>query len=138
VAQAHRMAPAADAPEPVIPGIAEWFGWSLLWTLILTVAATPIGLPLAVAETFLWELAVARFPAVERHRADLVLSAAVPAAPWAFPIPWLLTDWLKGPWPVLVALATAFLGFLLPRLLLRSLGLGALLGRRRSLLRNLT
>jgi hypothetical protein len=123
-------ASAADAPEPGLLGIAEWFGWSLLWILILTVAAAPVGLPLAVAETFLWELAVAHFPAVERRRGGLVLAAALLAAPWAFLVPWTLAEWLKGPWPVLVAFATAFLGFLLPRLLLRPLGPGALLGRR--------
>ena len=39
------------------------------------------------------------------------------AAPWAFLVPWVLADWLTGPLPVLVAFASAFLGFLLPRLL---------------------
>jgi hypothetical protein len=126
-------ASATEAPQPGLLGIAEWFGWSLLWILILTVAAAPIGLPLAVAETFLWEFAVARFPTVERRRWGLVLAAAVLAAPWAFLIPWILAEWLKGPWPALVAFATAFLGFLLPRLLLRPLRPGALLGRRLAL-----
>ncbi len=123
-------ASAAEAPHPGLTGILEWFGWSLLWILILTVAAAPIGLPLALAETFLWELAVARYPGLERRRWALVLGAAVLAAPWAFLVPWVLADWLQGPVPVLVAFTSAFLGFALPRLVLRPLGPGALLGRR--------
>ena len=123
-------ASAAEAPNPGLLGILEWFGWSLLWIVILTVAAAPIGLPLALVETFLWELAVARLPVLERDRRGLVLGAALLAAPWAFLVPWVLADWLKGPVPALVAYACAFLGFLLPRLAIRSLGPGALLGRR--------
>jgi hypothetical protein len=122
-------ASAAEAPDPGLSGILEWFGWSLLWIVILTVAAAPIGLPLVLAETFLWELAAARLPVLERDRRGLVLGAAVLAAPWAFLVPWVLADWLTGPLPAVVAYACAFLGFLLPRLLLRPLGPGALLGR---------
>ncbi len=123
-------ASATEAPHPGLTGILEWFGWSLLWIVILTVAAAPVGLPLALAETFLWELVVARYPGLERHRGGLVVGAAVLAAPWAFLVPCVLAEWLKGPLPILVAFASAFLGFLVPRLLLHSLGPGALLGRR--------
>jgi len=123
-------ASAAEAPDPGLSGILEWFGWSLLWIVILTVAAAPIGLPLVLAETFLWELAAARLPVLERDRRGLVLAAAVLAAPWAFVVPWVLADWLTGPLPAVVAYACAFLGFLLPRLWLRPLGPGAMLGRR--------
>ena len=123
-------ASAAEAPDPGLLGILEWFGWSLLWIVILTVAAAPIGLPLALVETFLWELAVARLPVLERDRRGLVLAAALLAVPWAFLVPWVLADWLKGPVPAVVAYACAFLGFLLPRLAIRSLGPGALLDRR--------
>lgn len=80
-----------------------WFAWSLLWIAILTVAAAPIGLALAAAETFLWRLMTARFPAPERNRATVVLSPAVIALPWASLVPWVLADWLKGPWPAAAA-----------------------------------
>jgi hypothetical protein len=123
-------ASAAEAPNPGLLGILEWFGWSLLWIVILTVAAAPVGLPLVLAEAFLWELAVTRLPVLERDRRGLVLGAALLAAPWAFLVPWVLADWLKGPLPTVVAYACAFLGFLLPRLVIHPLGPGALLGRR--------
>jgi hypothetical protein len=124
-------ASATEAPHPGLAGIAEWFGWSLLWILVLTVAAAPIGLPLAVAETFLWELAAARLPVLERRRWGLLAGAAVLALPWAFLVPWVLAEWMKGPVPAVVAYACALLGFALPRLIVRPLGPGALLGRRR-------
>jgi hypothetical protein len=108
----------------------EWFGWSLLWIVILTVAAAPIGLPLAVAEAFLWRLVVARLPVLERRHWGLLVGAAVLAVPWALLVPSILAEWLKGPWPAGVAYACAFLGSLLPRLVVPSLGPNALLGRR--------
>jgi hypothetical protein len=123
-------ASATEAPHPGFSGTAEWFGWSLLWIGVLTVAAAPIGLPLAVAEAFLWELVVARLPFLERRRWGLLVAAAVLALPWAFLVPWVLADWLQGPVPAAVAYACAFLGFALPRLLLRPLRPGALLARR--------
>ena len=121
---------AADAPRSGLSGVLEWFGWSLLWIVILTVAAGPIGLPLALAETFLWELAVARWPVLDRSRAGAALGSAVLAAPWAFLVPWVLAEWLEGPVPILAAGAAAFAGFFLPRLLVPALRPGALLGRR--------
>jgi hypothetical protein len=107
----------------------EWFGWSLIWIVIITVGAAPAGLALAAAETFLWRLTAAHFRFAERSRSGLVVGSALLALPWAFLVPWVLADWLKGPWPALVAFACAWLGFTLPRLGLRLLGPGALAPR---------
>lgn len=120
---------ATRAPEPGLLGALEWFGWSLLWIVILTVAAAPIGLPLALAQAFLWQMVVARFPALDRRPWGPALAAGLLAAPWAFLVPWVLAEWLRGPLPAVVALACAFLGFYLPRLVVPALGPGALLGR---------
>jgi hypothetical protein len=107
----------------------EWFGWSLVWIVIITVGAAPAGLALAAAETFLWRLTAAHFRFAERSRLGLVLGSAVLALPWAFLVPWVLPSWLTGPWPGVIAFACAWLGFALPRLGLRLLRPGALASR---------
>jgi hypothetical protein len=107
----------------------EWFGWSLVGIVIITVGAAPAGLALAAAETFLWRLTAAHFRFAERSRLGLVLGSAVLALPWAFLVPWVLPSWLTGPWPGVIAFACAWLGFALPRLGLRLLRPGALASR---------
>ena len=123
-------AAAADAETTGFLGGLGWFGWSLLWLLIICVAAAPFGLALATVETFAWRLAVIRFRMLDQHRLGLVLGSALLALPWAFLVPWVAADWLQGPWPPVVAFACAWLGFLLPRLLLPPLRTGALVPRR--------
>lgn len=103
-----------------------WFLFGLLWIGLAAIAASIPALPVLIAEIVLWRLVARKFPSFERDRWGVARSAAILA------LPWTVFNAIDAPGAALITYGAAFAGLLLPRLVLRSLHPGALLGRQAS------